>query len=233
MDKQICDKILVDSELEEWAVSKEWGEKGGIYKNYSGQCLHGDSYDIRAGDLIIIGQVDGRKYIALKDRKEVFIEPFQSASVQSFERIKIPTDMCGDLWIRNALQHEGLAYTGGGIDPGYWGHFYIKIHNVGPRKVAIKYGQPIASTRLIKLHQHVKKPYTESEITEPRPEQLPPLPSRVVYDWLDLSKKVDNLRSDIDNIKSIHDKLVVGSIAGLVIGSMLILIDLILRLSLN
>ncbi len=141
--------------------------------------------------------------------------------------------MCGDLWIRSALQHEGLAYTGGGVDPGYWGYFYIKIHNVGPKKVALKYKQPIASIRLFKLHQHVKKAYTKSEITEPRSEQLPPLPPRVLYDWLDMSTRLDSLRSDVDHIKSIHDKIVLASITGLVVGSLLVLGEAILRLYLN
>lgn len=222
---------LVDKELRKWGMNRNWMKNGGIYENFDERFVHGDTYDIRAGDLIIVGEPSGkRNYIALKDQKEIAIEPFRAATVQSYEKLKLPLNMYAELWIRNALQHLGLAFTGGEIDPGYWGYLYIKIHNVGPIPVSIKYQQPIASIRFVKTHQPASKLYTKCEITQPRDEQLPPTPPRILYDWLQLSTKIDNLKVTMDNIKWIQDRFVVGLIAGLVGGVILSVIITMLKI---
>ncbi|MEM5868107.1 MAG: hypothetical protein QXG39_09355 [Candidatus Aenigmatarchaeota archaeon] len=233
MAKENFDKTLVDVEIIEWAKNKDWMTHGGIYENFEEGNVHGETYDIRAGDLIIIGGHDGkRRYISLKDEREVVIEPFKSATVQSFEKIKLPLDMYGELWIRNALQHQGLAFTGGDIDPGYWGYLYIKLHNVGPAPVRIGYKEEIASIRFVKMSRPAKRPYTEFEIIEPRNEQLPPSPPRLMYNWLQLSAKIDELRLSVGNIQRLYYyffiAIVVGIIAGIVVGITLHLIETLL-----
>lgn len=230
MSKETYDGTLVDEEIAKWAKNKDWMKSGGIYENFEEGNVHGETYDIRAGDLIIVSEPDGkRNYISLNDQKEIAIEPFRSATVQSFEKIKFPLDMYGELWIRNALQHQGLAFTGGDIDPGYWGYLYTKIHNVGPVPVTIGYQKEIASIRFVKTHKHASRPYTVKEITKPRDEQLPPSPPRIVYDWLQLSTKLDNLKLSLDHIRWIQDRFVTGLVAGLVGGVILSVIVMLLR----
>lgn len=228
------ERTLIDEEIIKWAKNKNWMEYGGIYENFCEENVHGETYDIRAGDLIIIGEPDGkRNYISLKDQREVVIEPFKSATVQSLEKIKLPLNMYGELWIRNALQHQGLAFTGGDIDPGYWGYLYIKLHNVGPVPVRIGYQKEIASIRLVKMSQPARKPYTMIEIVKPRDEQLPPSPPRMMYDWLQLSTKLDDLKLSLSHIQRFHDRFIVGVVAGLVIGVILLVIEVLLRFTLN
>lgn len=222
MSGKACNRTLVDKEIIKWAKSKDWMEEGGIYDNFGEKCVHGETYDIRAGDLIILGEPDGRReFIPLKEKKEITIEPFRAATVQSFERIKLPLDMYGELWIRNELQHRGLAFTGGDVDPGFWGYLYIKIHNVGPVPVAIGYQERIASIRFIKMCEAAREPYIETEIIKPREQQLPPPPPRIVYDWLQLSTKLDNLKLAFDHLKWIHERFVEGLFAGLIGGLVL------------
>jgi hypothetical protein len=141
--------------------------------------------------------------------------------------------MYGEVWIRNALQHRGLAFTGGDIDPGYWGYLYIKIHNVGPAPVRIRFKEEIASIRFVKLHKPASKPYTITEINVPRDDQLPPSPPRTLYDWLQLSKKLDALKASLDNVKCILDRFVIGLVAGLVVGLVIVFIEVLLRLVLH
>jgi len=234
MFKEKYERTLVDEEILTWAKNEKWMEYGGIYANFNEKNVHGETYDIRAGDLIIIGEPDGkRNYISLKDQREVVIEPFKSATVQSLEKIKLPLDMYGELWIRNALQHQGLAFTGGDIDPGYWGYLYIKLHNVGPIPVRIGYSKEVASVRLVKMSRPASKPYTMNEIIKPRDEQLPPSPPRTMYDWLQLSTKLDDLKLSLSHIQRFHDHFVIGVIAGLIIGSILLVIEVLLRFLFN
>lgn len=232
MSKETYDRTLVDEEIVKWAKNRDWMESGGIYENFEERNVHGETYDIRAGDLIIISEPDGkRNFISLRDQKEIVVEPFRSATVQSFEKVKLPLDMYGELWIRNALQHQGLAFTGGDIDPGYWGYLYIKIHNVGPVPVSIGFQKEIASIRFVKMHKPASRPYTTTEITKPRDEQLPPSPPRIVYDWLQLSTKLDNLNLSLDHVKWIQDRFVTGLVTGLVGGVILAVIIALLRIA--
>ncbi|HUW47435.1 MAG TPA: hypothetical protein VMW36_01660, partial [Patescibacteria group bacterium] len=146
MSKELGERTLVDDEIIEWATNQDPEKQGGIYENFKADNARGETYDIRAGELMICSEADGkRNYVSLKDQKEIAIEPFRSATVQSYEKIRLPLNMYGELWIRNALQHSGLAFTGGDIDPGYWGYVYIKIHNVGPVPVSIRFQKDIAS----------------------------------------------------------------------------------------
>jgi dCTP deaminase len=228
--EKFYEKTLIDEEIDKWAKSENWIVCGGIYENFDEKNVHGETYDLRAGDLIIIGEPDGkRNYISLKDQREVVIEPFKSATVQTLEKIKLPLDMYGELWIRNALQHQGLAFTGGDIDPGYWGHLYIKLHNVGPVPVRIGYQKEIASLRFVKMSRPAKKSYTMTEIIKPRDEQLPPCPPRMMYDWLQLSTKLDDLKLSLSHIQRFHDHFVIGVVAGLVTGLILLGIEVLLR----
>jgi dCTP deaminase len=234
LSKENYDRTLVDEEIIRWARNPNWMESGGIYENFDENNVHGETYDIRAGDLIIMSKSDGKRdYITLKDQREITVEPFRSATVQSFEKIKLPLEMYGELWIRNALQHQGLAFTGGDIDPGYWGYLYIKIHNVGPVPVSIGFQKEIASIRFVKMHKPASRPYTTTEMLKPRDDQLPPSPPRMLYDWLQLSTKLDNLKISLNHVKWIQDRFVVGLVAGLVIGVVIICLETLLHLLLN
>ena len=61
MKEKVCERTLVDREVIDWAGNKDWMEKGGIYENFEEKCVRGETYDIRAGDLIIVGEPDGRR----------------------------------------------------------------------------------------------------------------------------------------------------------------------------
>jgi dCTP deaminase len=220
------DRTLTDEEISNWAMNKDWMDNGGIYENFDERNVNGETYDIRAGDLIITGEPDGkRNYISLRDQKEIAIEPFRSATVISFEKLKLPLDMYGELWIRNALQHRGLAFTGGDIDPGFWGYLYIKIHNLGPVPISIGYQKEIASIRFVRMHRPAKRSYATTEIIRPRDDQLPPSPPRIVYDWLQMSIKLDDFSVDLGHIKSIHNILLGSLVIGLVVGVFLLVIQ--------
>ena len=231
LSKENYNRTLVDEEIVKWAKDTNWEKNGGIYQNFEENNVYGETYDIRAGDLLVLGKADGtRTYISLKDQKEVTIEPFRSATLQSFEKIKLPPDMYGELWITNALQHQGLAFTGGDIDPSYWGYLYIKIHNVGPVPVSIRYQKDIASVRFVRMHRPASKPYTKSEILNPRDEQLPPCSPRTLYDWLQLSTKLDGLTSSVKRVDWIQDRFVTAIFVGIVSGGILTVFLAILKI---
>ena len=204
MPKESYNKTLVDEEIVKWATNANWKTNGGIYQNFEPNNVRGETYDIRAGDLLILSETcEERKrlWIDLAKEQEIVIEPFRAATVQSLERIKLPVNMYGEIWITNALQHKGLAFTGGDIDPGFWGHLYIKIHNVGPVPVSIRHHEDIASVRFVRLSKEASKSYTTIEILSPSDEQLPSCPTRNLYDWLQLSSKLDEIATSILDVR--------------------------------
>lgn len=254
LPKEGSDKTLVDGEILKWATAPNWQVEGGIYQNFEPNNVRGETYDVRAGDLLILSETceeNKREWVDLAKEKEIIIEPFRSATLQSFERVKLPPNMYGELWITNALQHKGLAFTGGDIDPGFWGYLYIKIHNVGPIPVSIRYREDVASVRFVRLSEAASKLYTATEILSPSDEQLPPCPTRNLYDWLQLSSKLDDIaasildvrrevqrdvESTINDVKStqkhidlVQERFIEGILAGVVGGAVLALFLLIFK----
>ena len=217
---------MTDEEIVNWAKNTDWMRHGGIYHGFDEEKVHGETYDVRAGNLLIISKPDGKRdRVQLNVKKEIVIGPFRCATVQSFEKIKLPLDMYGELWIRNALQHQGLAFTGGDIDPGYWGYLYIKIHNLGPAPIYMRFQEEIASIRFVKMHKPASRAYTASEITEPGEHQLPPSPPVTLYDWLQLSTKLDDLSSSLHHVEKVHDLFLLAGLSGIFIGVVIVLIN--------
>lgn len=239
MIRENYDKTLVDEEITRWATDPDWKTKGGIYQDFEPNNVKGETYDIRAGDLVVLDESCKGEggFRHLNELEEIVIEPFRAATVQSLERIKLPTDMFGELWITNALQHRGLAFTGGGIDPGFWGYLYIKIHNVGQVPVRLRYQEDIASIRFVRMPKAVTKPYTETEILRPSDEQLPPCPLKPLYDWPQMSSKLDEINDEtreikgsVENIERVQERYVDYLITGVITGVILALLLLLFRL---
>lgn len=202
--------------------------------------LHGDkkyvqpaSYDIRVGDEIYLPERAEKLNLKRGDFKH--LQPFESVLVKTLEEVIIPKNMSCLLQPSSKLSTRGLIYTGGSIDPGYEGYLWINIRNMAPMHEEIEYGQPIASIQFIRLKDYVKTGYAEEHERVdflPR-DRVPHKPERTLYDWIQISTKLDSVGLEVNGMKSKFDHLenllfgflhaflyaaVAGIIAGIVIG---------------
>lgn len=218
-------EILIDEEIEK--ILKI------IILNGDKKYIQPASYDIRAGEEIYLPE-RGKK-ITLKRGEFEHLQPFESVLIKTLEEVRIPKNMTCLLQPSSKLSTRGLIYTGGSIDPGYEGCLWINIRNMAPMHEEIEYGQPIASIVFIKMKDNVKTGYAEAhgKIDFLPKERLPHKPERTLYDWIQISTKLDSVGLEVNGIKSsishmenllfgfLHAFLyaaVAGIIAGLVLG---------------
>lgn len=77
------------------------------------------------------------------------------------ERVKIGPGLCADLMGRSTLGRMGLAVhiTAGLIDPGFEGFITLELHNVGPRPLLLRAGDPCGQLVFSVLDQDCNAPY--------------------------------------------------------------------------
>jgi len=222
----MVDKILTKKEIFELA------EK--VIKNFEPSCVQPASYDVRAGDIAIFAHPDGHKYISLKHQKEITIHPFESVVVYSYESINLPRNMEGYVWIRSYFANKGLSFSGGSIDPGYKGILFLSVRNVGPGDITVKYQEPLVSAKFTKLSTPTVS-YSKEEFLEIPQQRLPLLPSRSMYDWAEISEKLDKLNESLKKLefeskytRRILEIFVMAVIIGLVVALVEVLLTRVL-----
>ena len=209
-------------------------------ENFDERCIGPDSYDARAGKLVIIYKFDGRpQVIDLEKTHSVELEPGEMAIVETYELFKIPRDVTGYIWLRGALQRQGLSFTGGGLDPGYKGRLFICLYNHGMWRVSLSYKQPIVSIRFIKMHRKTSHPYMP-EGAEPicRPPEPLLIPIEGIKGPVELAKrlraienKCENLAAQIKDLRKDYGrlfKLLVSSVLLLALSAVSTLVTVIL-----
>ncbi len=187
-------EMLIDAEIEQII--------GTIILNGDKNYVQPASYDIRVGHEIYLPERGERLELKKGDFKH--LQPFENVLIKTLEELKIPKNMSCLVQPSSKLSTRGLIYTGGSIDPGYEGYLWINIRNMAPMHEEIEYGQPIASIQFIKMKDDVKKGYAETHgriDVLPR-ERLPHKPERTLYDWIQISKKLDNVGLEVNNVKS-------------------------------
>jgi len=200
--------------------------RGGCIKNADAKCVDADSYDIRVGDeaLVVDLRTGTIKKKNLREEKVLDIPPLAMAIVKSMEKIELPEDMNGDIWLRGELQSRGLGFTGGGLDPGYKGYLFIRLHNISPRTIRVRYGERIASVRFRRLHKKTI-PYTTEQITTLPPQWVPELPEIPIYDWAEISRKLQEHDERLGLIRRVVIAGVLGGvIAGVIVGILVYLL---------
>ena len=213
-------KILVDKDIKT-CLNK-------IILNGDESSIQQSSYDLRVGDEIYFSE-RGKK-VNLIQENVVVIKPFESVVIKTFELLKLPKDMMGLIFLRSKLGTKGFIYTGGIVDPGYEGYLWINLRNMSPRHEEIMYKQTIATLVLIQLDNAVENGYAEihGKIDFLPVDRRPPIPERTLYDWIELSRKIDETNIKVDKVyhevSRVHQVLVgliyacvAGIMAGLVI----------------
>lgn len=216
-------EILIDEEIEKILNT--------IILNGDKKYIQPSSYDIRVGEELYLPE-RGKK-ISLKRGDFEHLQPFESVLIKTLEEVKIPKNMTCLLQPSSKLSTRGLIYTGGSIDPGYEGCLWINIRNMAPMHEDIEYGQPIASIIFFRMKDEVKIGYAEAhgKIDFLPNERLPHKPERTLYDWIQISTKLDsmgldvsNVKSNIDHIKSLLFGVFYAAVAGIIAGLVIVII---------
>src|SRR5438876_8828327 len=137
----MADETLIDSAL------RELGPR--LLDPFETACVKGASYDVRVGEAAQVPATDGgHHWIKLGGypfAKEVVIPPGTTCTIQSLEKVHIPTDMKGRLALRAFHAKRLIFFAGGVIDPGYDDHLFLPVVNLSDIPVKLEYGEKLVS----------------------------------------------------------------------------------------
>lgn len=108
---------------------------------FSEASLSSAGYDLRAGE----------EYAILNGEMKL---------VHTMERVELPADLGGQLFIRSSFAREGLVGSFALVDPGFRGQLTLAFLNMGKGNVAIAKGERIAQLVLSRLTTPSEKPYS-------------------------------------------------------------------------
>lgn len=156
--------------------------------------VRGASYDISAGDTIIIALSErqgGHKFVNLRLKGGESIPPGHTAILCSKERFNIPVNMKARLSLRADYATRMIFFAGGIVDPGFRGILWLPIANLGSREVEIHYDERMFRMEFVNLPKSAKKPMSEQKEAP----TLPSLPEEPVYDVADLSRRLESVEA--------------------------------------
>jgi deoxycytidine triphosphate deaminase len=76
--------------------------------------------------------------------------PGMAVVVQTEEEVDFPISFFGMIVPKVSLLHQGVSNTTSKIDPGYRGHLYISIFNLGKRPIPLSRGQKVCSLVMLR-----------------------------------------------------------------------------------
>jgi len=113
---------------------REHLDRGALIENHAEECIQPASYDLRVGS-----------------RKAVAILPHEHVLVSTIERVTLPDDVAGMVWLRSTLARRGVLFGGGWVDPGFRGNLTISLYNAGRDPIELEPGQRIAQLIFLRL----------------------------------------------------------------------------------
>lgn len=108
-------------------------------------CFKAASYDLRLGSQYVLPGVmeDGTVNLKILDCAEsgdLFIEPFTSVVVSTYEVVKLPANVVGKFNLRIKQALRGLiVQMGTQVEPGYEGRLFALLQNLTAERIKIKY----------------------------------------------------------------------------------------------
>lgn len=178
----MSDQTLLGTDISGWADK--------LIKPFAPERVRGASYDVSAGDDIIIALSErqgGHKFVNLKLKASEVIPPGHTAIVYSKEEFSLPLNMKGRLSLRAEYATRMIFFAGGIVDPGFAGRLWLPIANLSSREFEIHYDERMFRIEFVLLTSDANKGI-ERERDMPT---LPLLPQDPVYDPADLSRRLE------------------------------------------
>ena len=121
-----------------------------IGENFDPASLTPNGYDVRI-DKIRIEAND-------LDMANAVVPPRTSFFISTIERMNMPKNVGGQIWIRSSYARKSVMGSFGFIDAGFNGHLTLSFYNSSSREIDLKHGDRIAQVVFIELT-------SESDIT--------------------------------------------------------------------
>jgi hypothetical protein len=94
--------------------------------------------------------------MGLNDGGVISLLPGMAIVVETEEEVDFPKSLFGLIVPKVSLLHEGVSNTTSKIDPGYHGHLYITIFNLGKRPIPLRKGQKICTLLLFRVDRGIR-----------------------------------------------------------------------------
>lgn len=143
------------------------------------------SIDLRLGTDFIRIMQEGTWPIALGDGEQIGIDPRECVLATTAETLTLPDYLVARVegkstWGRRFLM---VHSTAGFVDPGFCGQITLELHNLSPRRIHLRVGEPIAQVSFERLDHAAMRPYGHPDLrsryqhqtgaTAPREHQCP------------------------------------------------------------
>ncbi len=119
-----------------------------ISENYSEKSLTPNGYDLRINEIMYGG--NRHEEVPVKTGGQFFIS--------TMEKVKIPENIAGMLWIRSSYSRKGLFGSFGFVDAGFEGSLTLSFFNAGP-EMTIRKNDRIVQIVFIRMEESAEKTY--------------------------------------------------------------------------
>jgi len=197
-----------------------------LIQPFNSQMLRGAKYDLRVGAKAVRAVPGGHDTCCLDVAGKITLAPYSKAIIYTYEDVRMPADLRGELSIRSEFHKRGVVSVTGPVDPGYHGKLFIHLINTGDAPVEIDYMYPIASIGFFELDQPTQMLYAGGDYqADIDPEDLKPYPENRVEDLTRLAATVEELRSTAHELQvsarsaeALLNNFYLAAVAGVIAG---------------
>lgn len=145
-----CMGILSDRDIAESLMTGYLG-----ISDYNERGLTPNGYDLRIAEIAIRGQPETiREGVARIPPRTMFY-------VSTIERVRLPRDVCAQLWMRTTWIRKGCIGAFGKIDAGFEGTLTLGAYNATDEIVEIPIGERFCQAVFETLNSETVKAYAE------------------------------------------------------------------------
>jgi dCTP deaminase len=141
----LSDRDIVESVMTGFIGISEFSEKS----------VTPNGYDLRIAEIMIRGE-DGKHTSG-----DVTIPPRTMFYVSTVERVRMPGDICAQLWLRTTWIRKGIMGAFGKIDAGFEGTLTLGAYNATDDPVTLPIGERFCQMVFETLNSEVIKDYAE------------------------------------------------------------------------
>jgi len=172
-------------------TTEAFEKAGGVLKGSAAFIRHHDpeqfrpsansnvSYDLRIGE----EYGDHRKPREKKtipERGVMTLEPGAALMIRTEESVHLPCSMFGIIVPKVTLLQQGISNTFSKVDPGYDGHLYVTLFNLGKTTVTLTRSEPFCALTLFEVRAGAR-PYDKGEKEIPGEFAKQPRPSWWIF----------------------------------------------------
>ncbi|MGE0014662.1 MAG: dCTP deaminase [Candidatus Methanomethylophilaceae archaeon] len=122
---------------------------------FSEKGLTPNGYDLRISEITIRGNPE------VKTRGVAVIPPRTMFYVSTLERVRLPSDLCAQLWLRTTWIRKGIMGAFGKIDAGFEGTLTLGAYNATDEAVEIPIGERFCQMIFETLSSNSGKDYSK------------------------------------------------------------------------